>query len=273
MAVLKINGWEIPLDANSESEMAESIIGERKAAFDGSLLTSINNNKKTFVLNTPLLEKDDAESLIGILQGLGENFSLSETLYSGKGYPSTFTRDSTRYAIDATSISSGTADYEDSLYVTTISTDLRAIFIEEGTENLLRENQATCSSSSGFETISSGEITITTSGVPYEGDSCLYMVVTSSGLWHGMRVSNSTDMASDDYTFSLWAKGESGAVGCVFLSIYDGTNIFDSNIFTLEEAWTRYDFTATCTCGAIFGYLRNSTTGLVACYVDAIQLE
>jgi hypothetical protein len=272
MAVLKINGWEIPLDANVDAEMTETIVGERKEAFDGTLLTSINNNRRTLVLNTPLIEKEDADALVGIVQGLGENFSLSNTLYSGKGYEATFTRDSTRYLIDATSISSGTAGYEDSLYVTTISTDLRAVWIETGTANLLRTNQATASSSSGFEPWGSGDLTFTTSGVPREGDRCLYLTITSSGLYHGMRVNNSTQDGGD-YTFSLWAKGESGSVGNVFLSIYDGVTITDSDIFVLTEDWVRYEITATCTSGTIYGYFRNSTTGLVAAYCDQLQLE
>jgi hypothetical protein len=272
MAVFKINGWDVPLSADMQVEMNESVIGERKEAFDGTMLTSINNTRRTVVLNTPLIEKDDLDALSGIIQGLGENFSFDETLYSGKGLKAIFTRDSTRYLNDGTSVPSGISGYEESVYINTISTDKKAIRIEIETENLLRENQATASSSSGFEAISSGELTFTTSGEPWEGDQCLYLTITSSGLWHGMRVNNGAQDGGD-YTFSIYAKGESGAVGNVFLSIYDGVTISDSNTFVLTDEWMRYDLTAECTSGTIFCYFRNSDTGLVACYLDGLQLE
>jgi hypothetical protein len=272
MPILKINGMEIPIFADSEAEITETIIGERKSAFNGTLLTSINNWRKTLVLNTPWLEKQDADAIVGIVQGLGNNWKLNGHLYSGKGVQLDFERASTRYTTDGISVDSGDAGYGPSLYLNTLSTDMKSLWIEERTENLLRENQATASSSSGFETISSGEITFTTSGDPWEGDQCMYMEVTSSGLWHGMRVNNGVQDGGD-YTFSVYAKGESGSVGNVFLSIYDGVTITDSDTFVLTEDWARYDVTSNCTSGTIYGYFRNSDTGLVACYLDGLQLE
>jgi hypothetical protein len=272
MPILKINGMEIPISADSEAELTETIIGERKGAFDGTLLTSINNWRKTLVLNTPWLEKHDADAIAGIVQGLGNNWKLDNHLYSGKGVELTFERASTRYTTDGEMVTSGSAGYASSLYINTISTDMKSLWIEEGTENLLRENQATCSSSSGFQTINSGEITFTTSGDPWEGDRCMYMEVTSSGLWHGMRVNNGIQDGGD-YTFSLYAKGLPGSIGNVFLSIYDGVTISDSTTFVLTEDWERYDYTATCTSGTIYYYFRNSDTGLVACFLDGMQVE
>lgn len=281
MAFLKINGLEIPIDINAETEISEKIIGERKNAFDGTLLTSINNFRRTISVNTAALSKADADVVIGLVQGLGEHFTLDDDLYSSKGTKAYFTRDSDRYLTDATAVSSGVAGYEPSMFINTISTDMKCIWVEEGTENLLSENQATANTSSTgaaagqFEPWGGGaEITKTTSGVPWEGDTCLYLEISSGVSYHGVRMNNGTQDGGY-YTGSMWLKGSSDSVGNVFLSLWDGVaaQTIDSDVFALEEDWTRYDVTGECTSGTIYLYLRNGTTGLVKCFMDGFQLE
>lgn len=287
MAFLKINGLEIQVDANTDTEVSEKIIGERKEAFDGTLLTSINNFRKTISLETALLEKKDVDVIAGLVQGLGENFSMdvstdSKAVYSSKGTKATFARDTERWLTDGTSISSGVVGYEPSKYINTISTGLDCIWIEEGTQNLLNEKQATVTSSctgtgaGQWEPWGSGaEITRTTSGIPWNGDNCLYLNISSGVSYHGVRTHNGIQPAGY-YTFSAWLKGTTDSSN-IFLSIWDSqaVNTFDSSIYLLTEGWTRYSVTAFCSCssGIIYGYLRNSSTGLVKCYVDGLQLE
>jgi hypothetical protein len=139
MSFFAINGYDIPVSANENPSYEKQIIGEKLGSYSGMLVSSVQNYRRRWKIRTTPLNLIEAHSLRNLIVGKGHNWSFDNTLYSGKNLPGAFTRNSVRYLLDGTSISSGDPGYEDGPNIDTNSSD-GAIWIEVGTTPLTGSN-------------------------------------------------------------------------------------------------------------------------------------
>lgn len=90
MSWLTLNGIEIELALGSGKRDTQ-IIGERRRAFDGTMISSGRAMKDGYDCTTTLMARDDADALYAFLMGYGHNWKFAAALdyYSGKGLKDT----------------------------------------------------------------------------------------------------------------------------------------------------------------------------------------
>jgi hypothetical protein len=218
----------------------------------------------------------EAKALHGMLMGMGCVWPFDDSLYCHKGLPATLTRATIRYKSDGTSVASGSAAYETGPNLAVSSTD-KALWIEEGTTNLLTANQSSVETNTTGFNINNGT-TITRDTTEYwNGTASLKCVTPNVAATEGWYTSNTTVTASLVYTASVYLKGS----GTVQLFLQERTaadalvGATASSVITLASTWTRYSVTrtfgATGERARIYVYT-NAQQGITF-YADGLQIE
>lgn len=275
MPSLNINGWDIPVREGSAGKSLE-IIGEQSRSFSGFLITTERAEKRGWKFRTPLIPEADAVAIEGLLRGRGDVWKFDDSLWSAKGQAATFTRASTRYLSTGQEIASGAAGYESGPLAATFPAD-KAIWVEEGTTNLLTANQASVETdTTGFvaqtaSTILSRDIT-----EHWHGTACLKTVapgtMANEGFVAGIDVAPSLE-----YTASVWLKG-SGSVKLYFVERNAG-DVFigqtSTGFIALTDTWTRYSISRLFGATGVKAQLKVDTSGTSAAtfYADGLQIE
>lgn len=278
MPFLNIDGWEIDCKINAVSENNIEIGGEKIRAFDGTLLSTKQADKREWSFEIPFTAQAKAEALKGLIQGRGHIWKYDSSLFStGKGLPQSLTRATTAYKSDGTSAAAGAARYENGKFYSTNTSD-KALLIEEGTTNVLTANQASVETdTTGFTAVGS---TIAQDASQYwNGTKSLSCHSDNAAAQEGFYTGNATVTANKSYTASVWLKGDVGAT--VQLVINERTAA-DADVgstisspITLSATWTRYSVTR------VFGatgerariYVETDVQQHITWYVDGLQIE
>ena len=84
MTFLNVNGMALPV-ADGTARERRMVIGMRRRAFDGTLLTDERAEKFAWSGTTTPLTEMVAKAIAGAVNGRGDLWPLSADLYSGKG--------------------------------------------------------------------------------------------------------------------------------------------------------------------------------------------
>lgn len=272
MGFLTINGYSVPVAG--EPKMSEERVGERKDAYNGAPLFSINNYRTEIEGETAPLTKENADGVIGVINGRGQVWSLDNTLWSFKGVGAGFTRDTPACTIVGTCVSSGSPRYDVGANDLHFPGD-NAIWCETSTTNVFHENQATCTSSSGgkFNAQYGAVLTVTTATY-YQGSKCINVLASCADS--GLQIFVPTTQSSGTYTFSTYLKsGSLGEQTQVYLLMYDSSGVIESSTKIIcTDEWRRYELTADWVSATQYCYVRSAVSASCAdFYVDCIQLE
>lgn len=135
MPFLSLNGLAVPVSAGETPSFANVPIGEQFGSYSGMIISSIYSYRRHWRVRTTPMAYADAHSLAGLVAGKGQNWDFDDSLYSGKNSAAILTRDTTRFLIDGTSVSSGVAGYETGPNSAANSAD-KALWIETETTPL-----------------------------------------------------------------------------------------------------------------------------------------
>ena len=221
-------------------------------------------------LESAIVELNKAIQYAGQIQNDADvtaYFPFDDSLYDSKNeILATFTRASVSYLPDGTQVASGIARYD----TARIS---RGIMIEEGTINLLTENQSNVETdTTGFSSYCAGTTFTRDTTEHWEGNSSLKVEcdgwIDQQGIWLDF-----TADPSQPYTFSAWLKG-SGTIMFKFSGAGIDSATYSPDI-VLTDSWIRHDFTITsnATGGQIDIIIVTKSAEAATFYADGLQVE
>lgn len=191
-------------------------------------------------------------------------------------HPTSFTRASTAYKQDGSSVASGEPRFEYGRNYPSDPND-RAIWVEEGTTNLLTANQASVETdTAGFVAQTASSILSRDTDEHWHGSASLKTIAPGTLANEGF-VAQVNVSPSLIYSASVWLKG-SGSVK-LYLIERDAENGFIGQTATgfiiLTSTWTRYSVSRLFGATGVKAALKVDTSGTSAAtfYADGLQVE
>lgn len=269
MAYLRLNGWTVPVQAESTNE--EPIeIGDRERAFDGTLLNTRRAIKRRWTCRTTMVRELISRALRGLVFGEGHAFPFDADLYSTKGLA----------PLSSTGVTVRLGTAADGAPVSGEGIFGGSVAVEEVRSNVLTANQSNVeTNTSGFTSIDGATLT-QDAGAYWQGTKSL-KVVTSAAVntvRGGFFTANASATPSAAYVGSLYVY--SASVGSVRVRLEDSFNSVNGSFTTyalVPGQWLRLTTTALTVggAGAVVNLRVEESTadaGLTF-YVDGMQIE
>lgn len=189
------------------------------------------------------------------------NFKWGGLLFSA----ATFVRSSPAYNSDGSQVLAGWPRFQ-------VGKFGQGVMVEEGTTNLLTQNQATVETdTTGFAINGSGVTLSRDTTTSWQGNASLKAVCDGTALYQGPSITANV-ISGNTYTFSVYLKGSGNVV--ITLNGLALTSV-GTDVIALTNAWTRYSITATATSSGQLNMIvhTNSTPQSITFYADGLQLE
>jgi len=273
MAFMRVNGYSVPVFAESANQQIEDI-GFRERSFSGQMLSSRRARKRNWSFETNHLSEINALALQGVIDGIGDNFpytrsSTGASFFSAKGNSPGSTIGNTRFG-------RGTVDdfpVVDESGVEEIAFDRTngsSIANEGATTNLLPSGVSDATLTTGFTAIGTASLGIsTTAGL--QGTTSLEVTVAAAN--DGVETNSISASASTAYAASLYVRPAS-SVSLELTLLDDVGTIQQKNIAMTSGEWMRVELGGTSAGGATGIQLRvRNTTDTTDFFVDALIID
>ncbi len=230
MPFLTINGVTIPTAKGATVDVLE--IGEKRRAFDGTLLREVRGFKRRWKLKTKPIAASRGIALQGLIQGDGLYFPFEQSMYAANGLAPTSAIVSYRAGVAA---DGAPVQDENGVLESKLGTSSTALE-PAGLTQLLPAGTDTCSSAAGFGTLSGATRSVDT--VNYaEGISSL-KVITGAGAGSGVEASAVDLDGGITIVFSAYVKGTGQPVRLSLYELFSGLE-YSSQVTVPNGIWRR----------------------------------
>jgi len=274
MAFLNLNGWQIPIRKGGQRQPV--IIGERARSFNGTWNVDRRELFDKWMFETTELRADDAEALVGLLQGRGHSWPYDADLYSGKGLGPGSTSGTIVPAKSMSPVSDiigAVGGQPESFFASNGS-----LAVEAAATNILPSATARASSASGFSTVGGGSLALDTTYYAIETFEGTLSAVkhTRTALGQGVQTNGQSCGASTRYVGSVYLMTLDTGI-TVTVDLDDDVDNIDGAPASLQSGvWQRVQVYGTTDPAASTISISVTVTGGAAAgdiYIDALQIE
>lgn len=276
MAFLRLNGWDIPVEADSPG-LRRLGIGSKARAFSGTLLSDRRTTKRIWDMRTTPQKEIVAKSIEGILDGLGDGASfdfsdsanLTPDFFTGKGVGKVSgTNGSIRFGVGADGAGVVDSNGKDESKIGTGS-----LSSEKAATNILLPNTRDAEASGGHALVGGAAVSFDTTHF-IQGAQSVKAVTSGVGDGVETKVNDTVASSSTQYWGSVYVK--TTVARALTVNLRDNTTtIGTANFTTVANKWNLLSVSGTTGVSAtrIALQVLDNASGGTTYYCDAWQIE